>query len=60
MKMTNDVTVVETITGLFTRRNLTLSDPPLVSITCEQNCGPEMWIVLRRMIFDVRPVLKAI
>ena len=53
MVMTNETTVVETVTGLFTRRNLTLHDPPLISINCTWNCGPEMWIVLRTMEFSV-------
>ena len=52
--MTADVTVVETVTGLFERRNLTVQDAPLVSIECTNNCGPEMWIVLRRLTIVVR------
>ena len=48
-----NLTVVETVTGLFRRRNLTLDDPPLVAINCTWNCGPEMWIVRRTMTFDV-------
>ena len=53
LQMTEEFTVVEMLTGLFTRRNLTLDDPPLVSITCTHNCGPEMWIIERTMNFQV-------
>ena len=39
LELTDSVTVVETVTGLFNRTNLTLTDPPLVSINCSANCG---------------------
>ena len=54
MVTTNETTVVETVSGLFTRRDLTTADAPLMSINCTHNCGPEMWIVERTMTFVVR------
>ena len=53
MKMTENYTIIEPITGLFNRKNLSLIDPPLVAINCTWNCGVEMKIVFRRLVIDV-------
>ena len=37
--MSDATTVIETVAGLFERKNLTLNDPPLMSINCTSNCG---------------------
>ena len=52
--MTTNFTIVETLTGLFTRNNLTLNDPPLMSINCTSNCGDKMIIRFGRLEIDVR------
>ena len=50
---TPSFTVVETMTAMFTRINLTLVDAPLVSINCTSNCGSKMHFVLGDMVLDV-------
>ena len=40
--MSDATTVIETVAGLFERKNLTLNDPPLMSINCTSNCGERM------------------
>ena len=51
--MTSDYTVVETLTGLFSRQNLTLIDPPLLAINCSANCGEKVHFSLGDLVLDV-------
>ena len=39
IETTRGAHIIEPISGIFTRQNLTLSDPPLLSINCTSNCG---------------------
>ena len=55
LELSNESTVVETRLGLFTRLNLTLNDPPLMSINCTSNCEDRILLSHGVMHINVSP-----
>ena len=53
METDEDTVIVETVTALFIRNNLTLVDPPLVSIECTANCRRAIIITDGPLIINV-------